>query len=89
MMLEPPTKNTTRPVRIKVRSSQHSLFCLINIPIGILYELEKYPSLLINYLLKTRTSCHPRKSVYIEKLLILLFGDNESAINTAGNRAQH
>lgn len=88
MMLEPPTKNTTRPVRIKVRSSQHSLFCLINIPIGILYKPEKYPSLLINYLLKTRTS-HPRKSVYIEKLLILLFGDNESAINTAGNRAQH
>lgn len=83
-MLVPPTKNTTRPVRIKVRISKHSILCLINIPIGIFYEPATNPS--ANKL--SFEDLHKLSSSLIRLLLdILYFGKNASAINTAGNHA--
>lgn len=85
-MLVPPTKNTTRPVRIKVRISTHSILCLTNIPIGIFYEPATNPS--VNKI--SFEDPHKLSSSLIRCLLevtytcIVLW---YNVINTAGNHA--
>lgn len=82
-MLVPPTKNTTRPVRIKVRISTHSILCLTNIPIGIFYEPATNPS--VNKI----SFEDPHVVILVNPLFIrgYIYMYCTLVINTAGNHA--